>query len=56
MKSWHGFSAKRDIEAPDEICYQLWLDRELVPAWMPWIDSVKVILLLFMTTVDDFRF
>ncbi|CAI7861574.1 unnamed protein product, partial [Closterium sp. NIES-53] len=28
---------------PLSLAYDLWSDRELVPNWMPWITSVKVL-------------
>eukprot|EP00210_Caulerpa_lentillifera_P005707 g5458.t1 len=41
--AWVENSAKKQISAPVESCYPLWLDRELIPSWMPWIASVKVL-------------
>lgn len=41
--AWVENSAKKQIEAPVDSCYPLWLDRELIPSWMPWIASVSVL-------------
>ncbi|GJP32845.1 hypothetical protein CLOM_g17440 [Closterium sp. NIES-68] len=37
---------KAVVEAPSvplPLAFDLWLDRELIPSWMPWIASVKVV-------------
>lgn len=41
--AWVENSSKKQIAAPVDSCYPLWLDRELIPSWMPWIASVNVL-------------
>lgn len=36
-------SAESDVEVALEEAWALWEDRELIPQWMPWITSVKVL-------------
>jgi hypothetical protein len=40
---WLENSAEAEVAAPLERCWELWEDQERIPAWMPWISSVKVI-------------
>lgn len=35
-------SAQADVDVSLEEAWVLWEDRERIPAWMPWISSVKV--------------
>ena len=39
---WLENSAEVDVAAPLDKCWDLWENQELIPNWMPWIDSVKV--------------
>lgn len=40
---WLENSAEQDVHLPVERCYEMWEDRERIPQWMPWIQSVKVL-------------
>ena len=41
---WLENSAEQDVHLPVERCFDMWEDRERIPQWMPWIQSVKVCL------------
>lgn len=43
---WLENSAEQDVHLPVERCYEMWEDRERIPQWMPWIQSVKVLFTL----------
>ena len=38
---WLENSAQTDVAAPLEQCFRMWENRERIPQWMPWIQSVK---------------
>lgn len=39
------FPYRAELKVPVSLqdCWELWQDRELMPKWMPWITSVKVL-------------
>lgn len=39
---WLENSAQVDVQAPIEVAWDLWEDRERIPTWMPWITSVVI--------------
>lgn len=39
---WLENSAQVEVQAPIEIAWELWEDRERIPTWMPWITSVVI--------------
>jgi uncharacterized membrane protein len=39
---WLENSAQVEVNAPIEIAWDLWEDREKIPNWMPWITSVVI--------------
>ena len=43
---WLENSAEQDVKLPLERCFEMWEDRERIPQWMPWIQTVKVRLCL----------
>ena len=40
--AWAENSAQVDVPVPLAACFELWQDRERIPDWMPWIQSVTV--------------
>eukprot|EP00270_Netrium_digitus_P004369 TRINITY_DN1543_c0_g1_i1.p1 TRINITY_DN1543_c0_g1~~TRINITY_DN1543_c0_g1_i1.p1 ORF type:complete len:182 (+),score=2.62 TRINITY_DN1543_c0_g1_i1:144-689(+) len=41
--TWLDSSARVLVDTPLADAFDLWLDRERIPQWMPWISSVKVL-------------
>ena len=41
------YRAKVDADIPVSDAWELWNDRERIPRWMKWIDTVKVSLIWF---------
>lgn len=39
---WLENSAQVEVDAPIEVAWNLWEDRERIPTWMPWITSVII--------------
>lgn len=40
---WLENHAEADVDVPLEEAWDLWENRELIPNWMPWITSVRVL-------------
>ena len=43
MSEWLEHSVQVEVAAPIEHVWELWHDIELMPRWMKWIESVKVL-------------
>ena len=43
MSEWLEHSVQVEVAAPIEHVWDLWHDLELMPRWMKWIESVKVL-------------
>jgi uncharacterized membrane protein len=43
MSEWLEHSVQVEVAAPIEHIWDLWHDLELMPRWMKWIESVKVL-------------
>ncbi len=43
MSEWLEHSVQVEVAAPIEHVWNLWHDIELMPRWMKWIESVKVV-------------
>jgi uncharacterized membrane protein len=43
MSEWLEHSVQVEVAAPIEHVWDLWHDIELMPRWMKWIESVKVL-------------
>jgi len=39
---WVESKAVVDVPVPLENCWKMWLKREAIPQWMPWVKSVEV--------------
>jgi uncharacterized membrane protein len=43
MSEWLEHSVQVEVAAPIEHVWDLWQNIELMPRWMKWIESVKVL-------------
>jgi uncharacterized membrane protein len=42
MSEWLEHTVQVEVAVPIDRVWQLWSDLELMPSWMKWIDSVKI--------------
>ncbi|KAL9252169.1 hypothetical protein AKJ16_DCAP02072 [Drosera capensis] len=40
---WQDCKVKLDVDVPESVAYKIYLDREAMPEWMPFISSVVVL-------------
>ncbi|KAJ0980552.1 hypothetical protein J5N97_008807 [Dioscorea zingiberensis] len=43
VMEWQDCSTKLDVDVPCSVAYECYSDRELIPKWMPFISSVKIL-------------
>ena len=43
MSEWLEHTVQVELEVPIDLAWSLWSNLELMPTWMKWIDSVKIL-------------